>query len=118
MTARAFLLALVLAACGGPPSTTALLSAPPSSGPPAPPVIVPVWCPGLLEGPDPDTVDGLRHVLLCERLTAADGLQRAARRAWDLQADLERNQPPSRVAWLSIGAAAALLLVGGVEVAR
>lgn len=117
---RAALL-VMLSACGAPPVATP--TGPAATTLPAPasaPILAPVVPPGcaaILAGPDPGTVDGLRDVLLCERLTAAAALQRAALGAREIQADLEGHDPPSRVLWLSIGAAAVLLAVGGAEVA-
>jgi hypothetical protein len=77
-------------------------------------IVVPPGCAAVLAAPEPTTIDGMRDLLLCERLTAASALQRAAAGAREVQAALDAHDSPSRLVWLSVGAAAALALVVGI----
>ena len=100
-------IALILALCAPTPALA------------APDTTTPGWCAALLAGPPPDTLPRAQQVLDCERMTAAAQLDHCAVGIRKAQAALQAApEPPSRLVWLSIGAAAVAAVWAGYSATR
>lgn len=85
----------------------------------APADMTPPYCAALLAGPPPQTLEQAREVLRCERLSAAASLETCASGLRQAQERLLAvPEPPSRLAWLALGAAVVAGVWAGVEVVR